>query len=290
MYISKERYEDIFSGHYMLNNRYRVGKKLGDGGISSVYEVDEIYSEYFNDPHKLVVKIPSFEISKKKDSAAFVYSEYSLLRNLQHPNIVKTLDFGIDDETNIAYIILEKIDGDLLSNIPLFELESKIHEKLMLHLCNAIKYVHDQGIVHADINPTNIMITKNGDIKLFDFGISLNNKTKQDFSLSYNKMQAYNPRYTSPEILNGEEEPSFKSDLFSLACVMYEIYNAKLPFKESSLELLAKPIKYHQLLRVPFFLRLWFVKALAYDTDSRTDKFPLFIFILNNIKNNLQSY
>ncbi len=279
MCVSKERYENIVHGNDMLNNRYRVGKKLGDGGISSVYEVYEIYSEYFNDLHKFVVKIPSFEISKKKDSAAFVYSEYSLLRNLQHPNIVKTFDFGIDDETNIAYIILEKIEGELLSNIPLFELKEKTHKKLMFNLCSVLKYIHKQGIVHADINPMNIMIAKNGDVKLFDFGISLDNKVKKDFNLSYNKIQAYNPRYTSPEILNGEEEPSFKSDLFSLACVMYEIYNAKLPFKESSLELLEKPIKYQQLLKVPFFLRFWFLKALAYNPNNRTDKFPLFIFL-----------
>lgn len=279
MCVSKERYENIVHGNDMLNNRYRVGRKLGDGGISSVYEVGEIYSEYFNDPHKLVVKIPSFEIHKKKDSAAFVYSEYSLLRNLQHPNIVKTFDFGIDDETNIAYIILEKIEGELLSNIPLFELKEKIHEKLMFSLCSALKYLHEVGIIHADINPTNIMITKNGDVKLFDFGISLDNALTKEFNLAYSKINAFNPRYTAPEILNGDAEPSFKSDLFSLACVMYEIYNAKLPFEKSSLELLTKPIKYQQLLKIPFFLRLWFLKALAYNTGNRTDKFPLSIFL-----------
>jgi len=284
MYVSKERYEDIIHGHDMLNNRYRVGKKLGDGGISSVYEVGEIYSEYFNDPHKLVVKIPSIEIIKKKDSAAFVYSEYSLLRNLQHPNIVKTLDFGIDDETNIAYIILEKIDGDLLSNVPLFELDDKIHEKLMFNLCSALKYIHEQGIVHADINPMNIMITKDGHVKLFDFGISLDNVETKEFNLAYNKINAYNPKYTAPEILNGDGEPSFKSDLFSLACVMYELYNAQLPFENSSLELLKKPIKYQHLLKVPFFLRLWFLKALVYDTKRRTDKLPLFVSLMSNIK------
>jgi serine/threonine protein kinase len=281
---NKARYEDIINGYVMLNNRYRVKNVVGVGGISTVYDVDEIYSEYFNDIRQLVIKIPSAKISKKKDSAAFAYSEYALMRDLHHPNIVNTVDFGIDDETNLAYIIFEKIDGNLLSNISLFDLDSKMHEKLMFSLCSAIKYIHDKGIVHADINPTNVMISKDEDVKLFDFGISLNHNANQDFNLSYSKVKAYNPKYTAPEVLNGDVEPSFKSDLFSLACLMYEIYNGTLPFSDSSLELLEKPIRYQQLLKIPFLQRFWFIKALAYNYKERTDKFPLSLSLMSNIK------
>ena len=97
----KNKYELILSGNVMLNKRYTLEKKIGEGGLSEVYDVSDIYSQYFKDNRNLVIKIPSSEIADKNDVAAFVYSEYSLLNLLHHENIVKAVNFGIDEESNI---------------------------------------------------------------------------------------------------------------------------------------------------------------------------------------------
>ena len=260
----------------MLNKRYTLNKKIGEGGLSNVYDVDDIYSQYFKDTRKLVIKIPSPEIAKKKDVSAFVYSEYSLLSSLHHENIVKVVDFGIDEESDIPYLIMQKLEGDLLVNIALHKIDMKMKYNLTSSLYKAISYLHSKGIVHADINPTNIMMLPDGNAQLFDFGISQNIENKKTFNLSNEKNKAYNPFYTAPEILEGAA-PSYKSDLFSLACILYELYTGKLPFENSSCELELKPLDRKNLIKIPLIQRVWFKKMLSYDPNHRPEKIPLFI-------------
>ena len=120
------------------------------------------------------------------------------------------------------------------------------------------------------------MISPDGDAQLFDFGISQNIGSKKRFNLAYKKVNAYNPIYTAPEIFEGKP-PSRKSDLFSLACVLFELYANELPFETSSLELSKNPITRKQLSKVPFVQRSWFKKALAYKPEVRPDKIPFCI-------------
>ncbi len=267
----------------MLNKRYTLNEKIGEGGLSIVYDVNDIYAQYFNDNKKLIAKIPSKKIIDKKDISAFVYSEYSLLSALQHENIVKVIDFGIDEESNTPYIIMQKLEGSLLVNIALHEINSKMKYNIISSLYKAIKYIHQQGIIHADINPTNIMILPDGNTKLFDFGISLN-INNEDYNFSYTKMNAYNPIYTAPELFENQQ-PSKKTDIFSLACVLYELYTTKLPFRNSSIELLDNPVKLSQLINIPLLQRIWFKKALSYNPNKRPDTIPLTIRLKSYFKN-----
>lgn len=280
----KNKYELILSGNVMLNKRYTLEKKIGEGGLSEVYDVSDIYSQYFKDNRNLVIKIPSSEIADKNDVAAFVYSEYSLLNLLHHENIVKAVNFGIDEESNIPYLIMEKLEGDLLANIALHQIDAKMKHNLASSLYKAILYMHDKGIVHADINPTNIMMSPDGNAQLFDFGISQNIGVKKTFNLSLEKNNAYNPIYTAPEIFEGES-PSYKTDLFSLACVLYELYTGELPFEHSSRELGIKPLSRKKFTKIPFIQRAWFMKMLSHNPSLRPKKIPLytrFIVYINN--------
>ncbi|WP_324172467.1 serine/threonine-protein kinase [Sulfurimonas sp.] len=280
----KSKYKLILSGNAMLNKRYTLDKKIGEGGLSEVYDVSDIYSQYFQDTRNLVIKIPSSEIANKKDVAAFVYSEYSLLNSLHHENIVKAVDFGIDEESSIPYLIMQKLEGDLLVNIALHEIDIKMKHNLASSLYKAILYMHNKGIVHADINPTNIMMSADGNAQLFDFGISQNVGTKKTFSLAIEKNNAYNPIYTAPEIFEGEAA-SYKTDLFSLACVLYELYTGELPFKNSSRELATKPLGRKNLEKIPLIQRAWFKKMLSHNPNLRPEKIPLytrFIVYINN--------
>jgi serine/threonine-protein kinase Stk1 len=280
----KSKYKLIISGNLMLNKRYTLGQKIGEGGLSEVYDVSDIYSEYFKDNRKLVVKIPSPKIADKKDVAAFVYSEYSLLTSLHHDNIVKVVDFGIDEESHMPYLIMQKLEGDLLVNIALHKIDTKMKHNLTSSLYKAILYMHNKGIVHADINPTNIMMSADGNAQLFDFGISQNISTNKTFNLSNEKNNAYNPIYTAPEIFEGEAA-SYKTDLFSLACVLYELYTGELPFKNSSRELATEPLSRSKFSNIPFTQRAWFKKMLSHNPSLRPEKIPLYTRFITYINN-----
>jgi len=252
----------------LLNNRYYCDKELGKGGLSIVYEGSDTYAKYFNDNKKLAIKVPSKSLLKMKDIAAFVYSEYRILQQLQHDNIVKVYDFGIDEVNAFPYIVLEKLEGQLLMDVSLHSMSKKIKKKLFFSLYGAIEYMHEKGVIHADINPNNIMVLDDGTIRLFDFGISQTTGTKKRFNLAFKKVNAYNPRYSAPEVLDGEV-PTRKSDLFSLACVMFEVYTHELPFKVSSQELKDKPLTRSQLMKVPLRFRSWFKNALQVHISER---------------------
>jgi len=261
-----------------LNNRYAVGEQLGIGGLSVVYEARDDYSEYYGDDRRLAVKLPLEHLSAKSDIDAFMYAEYAHLSRLSHPNIIKVIDFGIDAEFNIPYIVLEQLNGRLLNEIPLTQFSISMKWNLLYTLFKTIEYLHTQHIVHADINPNNIMYLDDESIKLFDFGISINLSKKQLFELDYNTIKAYNPRYAAPEVIQGDV-PTFHSDLFSMAVVCFELYSGQLPYIERSTELFERPISLRDLKLLPFGLRRWFKYALSADPMKRNKSYPLFLEI-----------
>ncbi|MFH0709244.1 MAG: serine/threonine-protein kinase [Pseudomonadota bacterium] len=261
-----------------LNNRYVVGKLLGRGGLCAIYDARDDYSEYYNDNRQLAVKLPSEHLSAKSDIDAFMYAEYSHLSRLSHPNIIKVIDFGIDAEFNIPYIILEQLQGRLLNEIPFSEMDTSMKWKLLYTLFQTVEYLHSKQIVHADINPTNIMYLDDGSTRIFDFGISINQSQKQLFELDYKNIKAYNPRYSAPEVIQGGI-PNYASDLFSMAVICFELYSGCLPYKEHSTELNDQPVTLRDLRYLPFALRYWFRRALSTDPLKRSGKYPLYLNI-----------
>lgn len=278
---SKTKLEEIYQESVgTFNNRYILEEQLSIGGMSVTYKVKDIYSEYFNDPLPLVIKIPLKELLTKKDISAFVYSEYKFLRMLNHNNIVKIHDFGIDNETQIPYIIMEYLEGSLLEEIPLHQIQK--NEKLLIFytLLTTISYIHSKNIIHSDITPKNIIVSQNQKISLFDFGISqLTNKLNK-FTLNNQQFQAYNIRYAAPEVLKGDI-PTISSDKFSLALVLYEIFSLELPFENTSAELEKNPLSYSTCSKeIPFLLRKWFIDTLEINPKKRRQSLPLIYKLL----------
>jgi len=251
----------------LLNNRYYLEEEVGRGGLSIVYKATDIYCEYFNEESNIVIKVPTKELLKKDDISAFVYAEYNFLKKLSNKNIVKVFDFGIDKKTNIPYIVLEYIKGTLLSELPISQMNKKFKNTIFKSLLSTIEYIHSQNIVHADINPYNI-ITKDDEFLIFDFGISQFINDNNKFNLEYNKVKAFNPKYCAPEVLQGEK-PTVNSDIFSFACVMYEIYTCSKLFEKNSLELLEKPLSKDKFRNIPLLLKPWFKHALNKNPEKR---------------------
>lgn len=263
----KKKYNKSKEKQKLLNKRYFLEEHIADGGLSTVYKATDIYCEYFNDKSNMVIKIPTKELLEKNDIAAFVYAEYTFLRKLNHDNIVKVFDFGIDDKTNIPYLVLKHIEGQLLSELSTVEMNIKFKNFLFKNLFLTLSYIHSKNIIHADINPSNIIICDNNPI-IFDFGISQNIEQNKDFILEYKKVKAFNPKYSAPEVLNGAS-PTIESDIFSLACLMYELYTCEELFNESSLELENNLFIDLKINKIPFFLRRWFISALDKNPKKR---------------------
>jgi len=267
----------------LLNKRYYCIEEIASGGLSIVYEGIDIYSEYFDIDSNLVIKIPNKELLTKSDIAAFVYSEYTFLRKLNLDTIVKVLDYGIDKKKNIPYLVLEKIHGKLLSETSIATMNIKDKNSIFKSLINTLSYIHSKNIIHADISPLNIIINDDFEPIIFDFGISQNINDNKDFSLEYNKVKAFNPKYCAPELLNDNTRPTISSDIFSLAAIMYEVYCNKPLFESSSKELFELPIEKRNLSEIPFFLRKWFKNALHIDVKKRKLlKNKIFFYKFNN--------
>lgn len=273
----KKKLKKVKSDISLLNNRYYISEIIGEGGLSTVYSATDIYCDYFKEKSNIVIKIPSEKLQKNKDIAAFTYSEYSFLKRINHNNIVNVLDFGIDEKSNIPYIVLEYLKGNILSEVPISSISKKLKDKIFKTLLNTIEYLHSENIIHADINPSNIMINKSF-ITLFDFGISQDVNKNKEITLEYSKVKAYNSKYSAPEILLGGK-PNKQSDIFSIACVMYEIYSSKSLFKKSSLDDIKNNKYAYDLSKIPFIFRNWFKNSLNRNPHKRVLK-PLFLDLI----------
>ncbi|MBN1621481.1 MAG: CHASE2 domain-containing protein [Endomicrobiales bacterium] len=209
--------------------RYEIVKELGKGAMGTVY--------LGKDPkinRQVAIKTLHFdddvdEATMKSIKERF-FREAESAGNLSHPNIIKIYDAGEDNE--ISYIAMELLEGDDLKKNAAKEnlLPMRTAIDYVIKCAEALDYAHQQGIVHRDIKPGNIMLLNNGTIRIADFGIARitsSSKTATGTVLG-------TPSYMSPEQLSGKKVDG-KSDLFSLGVVLYELLTGTKPFEGDSI-------------------------------------------------------
>lgn len=176
----------------------------------------------------------------------FVKREIDVIKGLNHVNVIKF--YNTIESTHRIYIVMEYAEnGSLLDRIRRNDhLDEEQSRKLFLQICDGVGYCHDHGVVHRDIKCENLLLDRNMNIKLIDFGFSrkiTNNSLSDTFCGSYS--------YASPEILSGEPyQPKF-SDIWAIGVVLFSMVFGKLPYDDSS---------YAKLLKVNLFL--FFYKKL----------------------------
>jgi len=214
--------------------RYKIVDKVGIGGSSTVYLARDIKT---NEIVAIKILHPNFA-QDKKFVQRFI-REINIIMNLKHPNILKLYDYGFVDD--MPYFVTEYIQGKTLKEILKEKGRLSVDEakKIILDVLNVLSYVHKNGIVaHRDIKPGNIMIDKEGNVKLMDFGIA-----KIEGSSLTQDTSFYTPLYASPEQIKGERV-DIRSDIYSLGATFYEMIVGKPPFTgKSSLNIITKHLQ-----------------------------------------------
>lgn len=209
----------------LLGNRYEILEQLGGGGMAVVYKARD------NFLNRLVtVKVLRPEFVSDYDFVRRFRREAQAVARLSHPNIVNIHDVGQENETQ--YLVMEYVDGDNLKNViknnPTLTL-AKI-ANIVNQICDALQHAHENNIVHRDVKPQNILLTKDERVKLTDFGIAYEATSG---TISNTETVLGSVHYISPEQAKGET-PGAQSDIYSLGVVLYEMLTGQLPFKGDS--------------------------------------------------------
>ena len=203
----------------IIGDRYEILEKIGTGGMSDVYKAK---------CHKLnryvAIKVLKQEFSENTNFVSKFRVEAQAAAGLMHPNIVNVYDVG--EEDGIYYIVMELVEGITLKNYIEKKARLSVKEALSIaiQVSMGIEAAHNNHIIHRDIKPQNIMISKEGKVKIADFGIA---KAATSNTITSNVMGSVH--YTSPEQARGGFSDE-RSDIYSLGCTMFEMLTGRVPF------------------------------------------------------------
>jgi serine/threonine protein kinase/beta-lactam-binding protein with PASTA domain len=215
----------------LLGGRYELDGVVGRGGMAEVYRARDIRLDRI-----VAIKTLRADLARDQIFQARFRREAQSAASLNHPSIVAVYDTGEDMATGVPvpYIVMEFVDGrtvrDLLQDghrlLPERSLE------IIDGVLRALDYSHQAGIVHRDIKPGNVMVTRNGDVKVMDFGIARAMSDAQA-TMTQTAQVIGTAQYLSPEQARGERVDS-RSDLYSAGCLLYELLTGRPPFTGDS--------------------------------------------------------
>jgi eukaryotic-like serine/threonine-protein kinase len=205
--------------------KYEIVGVLGQGGMGVVYRGRD--SRIGRD---VAIKTLTEGFSGESEMLKRFYQEAGHTGNLRHPNIVTVYDFG--DEAGLPYIVMEFLDGAPLDKLIQDREALHLREKLdiMAQVCSALAYAHRMGMIHRDVKPANVIVQRDGLVKLLDFGIArAGGHQPMDKSMTRTGTLVGTPAYIAPERLRGELFDG-RSDIFSAGVVLYQLLTGVLPF------------------------------------------------------------
>ena len=250
----------------MLDDRYEILEVIGEVGMAIVYRALD---------HRLnrdvAVKIMRDEMAADEEFRRRFCTESHAVAMLSHPNIVAVYDVSHND--NVEYIVMELVDGITLKQY--MERKGVVAWKEVVHftkqISKALAHAHERGIIHRDIKPQNIMLLRDGTIKVGDFGIAaLENEVYENNGEAIGSIH-----YIAPEQARGEC-PDARSDIYSLGVMMYEMLTGGLPFTGNTLgeiavqHMNAKPVPPHEKNpEIPLELERITLKAMSAELSER---------------------
>ena len=216
------------STHDLAGHRlgaYRLQSLIARGGMGDVYRAERADGQY---EQQVAVKVV-----REGGDAAFLldrfHAERRILATLDHPNLAKLLDAGISNE-GTHYVVMDLVDGglpiDAYCETHSLPLEARL--RLFRTVCQVVDYAHRQGVVHRDLKPSNILVARDGQAKLVDFGIAKRLDAPAS-DRTATAQRALTPEYASPEQVRGDPVTA-ASDIYALGVVLYRLLTQTSPY------------------------------------------------------------
>jgi eukaryotic-like serine/threonine-protein kinase len=207
----------------LLNNRYRVDGLLGNGGMALVYVGTDTLLR-----RRVAIKVLRDQYASDDDFVKRFSYEAQSAAKLSHPNIVNIYDFGVENDA--YYIVMELVDGSTLGELLREErvLPEGVAVDYAIQIASGLAYAHRQGLLHRDVKPANILVTKDDVVKLSDFGIA-RAVSEHTLGVTQPGMVMGSVAYISPEQAQNHELDE-RSDLYSVGVVLYQMLVGALPF------------------------------------------------------------
>ena len=255
-----------------IAGRYRIERRLGAGGMSTVFLAQDTVLE-----RPVAVKLLAEHLADDEAFVARFQREALAAARLQHPNIVQVFDYGLDAASHRHFIVMEFVDGpscaDLLRDQKRLDVAEAV--RIVRDACHGLDYAHRAGVVHRDVKPGNLLLSgDSGATKLADFGIA---KAAEQTRITQVGSVLGTAAYLSPEQAHGDEAGP-RSDTYSLGVCAYQLLTGRLPHEYGSLTELAlkqrdEPIEPISELRpaVPLQLDLAVRVALERAPEDRYD-------------------
>lgn len=219
----------------VIKDRFVVVEELGSGGMGKVFKAeDKVAVEAMARQSFVAIKVLHQSFKDVPIAFHVLQREVEKTRSIAHPNIIRVYD--MDRVNDIVFMIMEYLDGrsasELLDEPGFSGLSIDDTMAIVEPVCTGLAYAHQCGLIHSDLKPSNIFVTKGGITKIIDFGIARarSDSQKETTIFDVTELGALTPAYASPERMWGNK-PDPRDDIFSLACITYELLTGTHPFR-----------------------------------------------------------
>ncbi len=220
---------DLSLGH-LFAGRYRIEQILGRGGMGVVYKATDSQL----DETVAIKTLPGDVMTRSPEDLERFKREIRLARKITHRNVLRTYDYG--EAEGVYFISMEYVRGytlsELLDEAPNRQMPTRAAIGIARQICRGLQAAHEQGIIHRDIKPQNVLIDAKGEVKLMDFGIARVAETTE--AMTQAGLIVGTPHYMSPEQVQGKQlDP--RTDVYAMGVMVYELLVGRRPFESSSL-------------------------------------------------------
>jgi serine/threonine-protein kinase len=218
----------------ILDGRYEILRKLGEGGMSFVYQAKDL-----NTGDSVAIKVLSPKLSKDQSSVERLRREAGLAMRLDHPNVCRILRLG-ETEEGLIYLVMPYLRGELLSDREVRQgpMDPEPGVAILVQVCAGLQHAHELQIIHRDLKPENIMLVPQEDgterAMIMDFGLAKEKRADPSIAkLTATGIILGTPEFMSPEQIRGRPVDA-RSDIYALGIVGFELFTGKLPFQGRS--------------------------------------------------------
>lgn len=252
----------------VLDGRYKIENVVGIGGMAYVLKAIDLQKD--NMP--VAIKVLNEEFYGDENAVKRFVNESEAVKLVNSPHVVKIYDVAMSD--NLKYIVMEFIDGitlkDYIDKVGALSWKEAVH--YVRQILRGLSHAHEKGVVHRDIKPQNMMLLRDGTVKVTDFGIA-KMPTSEPLTMTDKAIGTVN--YISPEQASGNKVDE-KSDLYSVGVMLYEMLTGTLPFKSDSpvavamMQVSEEPVKPREInSQIPVGLEQIILKAMSKDPEAR---------------------